>query len=519
MERRTFLTISGTALSALAADWAGGPASALAQARDGKPIGEELVAFLEDSTRHLAGLPTEQRQHTPALLDAHLAAVTDLLETGRYTPALGLRLHTLAASLSQTVAWHAFDLRRHTHASQSWIAGLHNAHAAGDRDMGAGLLGDLAYQAAWRRDHTTAANILHHALTRAQNPAARCLLQLRLARTLAARGDRSERGAVLRALAAAEHHLDDAGTDRPAWCAWVSEADLAVDSGQALLDLGDTSRAHHLISEGERLLPPDRDKTKGVFLAYRAASYLDLKEPEPAAAAAAAATQSLLLPRRIGAPRCARLIDDLLPRFEPYARTQGVRELFQLAAAQPEIRSGSYGHRVRKPKRIPTSAPARRNGPNGMAVLRPARRARMRAMPYSAPSRYDARPARPDRTRDQRRAAEPPRARRPLLPAPPSHGVPAVPRRTRPAPPPVAAARRVTPDLKIPNSAAQCSCRPWTTVPPAQFPAREPTCNGRPWGWPMVATPGSRRPPRRRPGRRCRPRSLNSDSREQVTRR
>lgn len=34
--------------------------------------------------------------------------------------------------------------------------------------------------------------------------------------------------------------------------------------GQALLDLGDTSRAH-LISEGERLLPPARDKTKASF--------------------------------------------------------------------------------------------------------------------------------------------------------------------------------------------------------------------------------------------------------------
>ncbi|MFD9281094.1 hypothetical protein ACFWD7_28005 [Streptomyces mirabilis] len=227
-------------------------------------------------------------------------------------------------------AWHAFDLRRHTHASQSWVAGLHNAHAAGDHDMGAGLLGDLAYQAAWRRDHTNAANILNCALTRVRNPAARCLLQLRLARTLAARGGRSERRAVLRALSAAEHHLNAAGAERPAWCAWVSEADVAVDSGQALLDLGDTGRAHQLITEGECLLPSARDKTRGVFLAYRAASYLDLKEPEPAAAAA---TRSLLLARRIGAPRCVALVDDLLPRFQPYARARGVPELLQLAAA------------------------------------------------------------------------------------------------------------------------------------------------------------------------------------------
>ncbi|WP_308039772.1 hypothetical protein [Streptomyces sp. PSKA30] len=67
-----------------------------------------------------------------------------------------------------------------------------------------------------------------------------------------------------------------------------------------------------------------------MFLAYRAASYLDLKEPEPAAAAA---TESLLLARRIGAPRCVSLVDDLLPRFQPYAGAQGVPELLQLAAA------------------------------------------------------------------------------------------------------------------------------------------------------------------------------------------
>lgn len=131
-----------------------------------------------------------------------------------------------------------------------------------------------------------------------------------------------------RALAAAEQHLHRAGSDRPAWCAWVSEADLAVDSGQALLDLGDTARAHQLITEGERFLPPARDKTRGVFLAYCAASYLDLKEPEPAAAA----QESLLLARPIGAPRCLRLVNDLLPRFQPYARAWGVPELLQVAA-------------------------------------------------------------------------------------------------------------------------------------------------------------------------------------------
>ncbi|MFG2440527.1 SDR family NAD(P)-dependent oxidoreductase [Streptomyces sp. NPDC048508] len=46
-------------------------------------------------------------------------------------------------------------------------------------------------------------------------------------------------------------------TDRPACCSWVSKADLAVDSGQALLDLGDTGRAHQQISG--RLEPARND--------------------------------------------------------------------------------------------------------------------------------------------------------------------------------------------------------------------------------------------------------------------
>ncbi|WP_329557310.1 hypothetical protein [Streptomyces sp. NBC_00696] len=111
-----------------------------------------------------------------------------------------------------------------------------------------------------------------------------------------------------------------------------------------------TARAHQLITEGERLLPTARDKTKGVFLAYRAARYLDQKQPETAAAAA---TQSLLMARRIGGPRCVSLVNDLLPRFKPYARADGVPKILQLAAAGRS--TGSDGGRVHVPG-IPVQA-------------------------------------------------------------------------------------------------------------------------------------------------------------------
>ncbi|MFJ2218354.1 hypothetical protein ACIQVO_40025 [Streptomyces sp. NPDC101062] len=151
---------------------------------------------------------------------------------------------------------------------------------------------------------------------------------MRLARALAPLGEKQP---VLRSLAAAEHLLgSSSGRFLPTWCAWFSEADFAVDSGQALLDLGDTRRAHQLIGEGQASLPHSRAKTRGVFLAYQAASHLALKEPE---LAAHTADQALQLARRIGAPRCERLVQDLVPGFQPYRTAAGVTELLALAAA------------------------------------------------------------------------------------------------------------------------------------------------------------------------------------------
>ncbi|MFE9679276.1 XRE family transcriptional regulator [Streptomyces sp. NPDC006259] len=329
--RRTFLTaISGSALVTLASTWASTDTWALTamSAQGSKTVGEELVALLEETSAHLTIQATEQRQHTAPLVDALLTTVTDIIEGRRYNRPVQLRLHALAASLSQTVGWHRFDYALHAEASQYWIAGLHSAHTGGDRDMGAALLGDLAYQASWRNDPRTAVGILKRALSGTRHPAARSLLQLRLARALAAQG---ERRATLRALTAAEHLLDaSSGEPVPAWCAWLSSADLAVDSGRALLDLGDTRRAHQLIREGRKLLPPSRDKTRGVFRAYEARSHLDLREPERAAAAA---LEALQVAQRIGAPRCVELVQGLVPRFEAHSSVEGVPELLALAAA------------------------------------------------------------------------------------------------------------------------------------------------------------------------------------------
>ncbi|MFH9610807.1 XRE family transcriptional regulator [Streptomyces sp. NPDC017448] len=325
--------VSSTALLALAGAWAQPSHTATAQPElsdaAGLVDGDE-TGRLEEATALFTNRATENRVRTISVLEALLQSVTDLLDERNHGTRDMARLHVLAAKLASEAGWHRFDLSRHAEAVRFWIGGLHSTHELGDVDTGAGLLSDLAYQASWRSRPATAADLLRRALSRARHPAAQPLLQLRLARALAALGDRK---GTLRALTAAENLLGTPAADPiPSWCSRHSTADVAVDSGQALLDLGDTRRAHQLIREGQGELPPARIKTYGVFQTCQARSYLELGEPEQTAAAA---TEALDLALRIGAPRCVKLVCDLTPAFEPFASAQGVPELLARTGPSP----------------------------------------------------------------------------------------------------------------------------------------------------------------------------------------
>ncbi|MEU6966393.1 helix-turn-helix transcriptional regulator [Kitasatospora aureofaciens] len=324
MDRRSFMTFSAISLAGLAAHWAVIEPERLASATGGKQVDAELVDWLEATSQQVTALPTERRQHTVRLMDAHLATVTGLIEDGRYSEGTGRRLHLLAASLATTCGWYRFDQGRHWAAGKLWEAALQSAHAAGDRDHGAGVLSDFAYQANWLGEPKVSVDQLGHALSGTVHPTARSLLFLRRARAHAALGERT---ACYRDLSEAESALAIEAVDpAPGWCAWMGPADLAVDSGQCLLDLGRTEEAHTRITEGLALLPRARDKTRGVFLTYQARGHLQSKNVEQALAVI---SESLDLATRIGAPRCITLVRDLAPAFKPYRNVDGVPELLE----------------------------------------------------------------------------------------------------------------------------------------------------------------------------------------------
>ncbi|MEV7184169.1 helix-turn-helix transcriptional regulator [Kitasatospora sp. NPDC093102] len=324
MDRRTFMTYSAVSLAGLAAQWATIEPERLTSALDGKRVDDELVDWLAVTSKRLTALPTEQRQHTVRLMEAQLATVTDLIAAGRHSEATGRRLHLLAASLATACGWYRFDHGRHWAAGKLWGAALQSAHAAGDRDHGAGVLSDFAYQSNWLGEPKVSVDQLGYALSGTRHPTARSLLLLRRARAHAVLGERT---ACYRDLSEAETALGTESVDpAPDWCAWMSPADLAVDSGQCLLDLGRTEEAHVRIADGMAMLPRSRDKTRGIFLTYQAGGYLQSNDIDQALAVT---RESLDLATRIGAPRCVALVRDLAPAFKPYRQVDGVQELLE----------------------------------------------------------------------------------------------------------------------------------------------------------------------------------------------
>ncbi|MER7728568.1 helix-turn-helix transcriptional regulator [Streptomyces sp. NPDC096323] len=311
MDRRSFLVLSSSTLIDIAADWARIEPRHLSQALDGQAVDEELLTWLEQRSSELRALAARPHPRVSALIDAHLNTAIDLLVQDRYAPAAGRRLHAVAAELAHCAAWLRFDADRHADAQRHWQAAVHAAHQAGDRDLAAVALSDLAYQATWLSRPADAIRVLDHARSRARTAAARSLLDVRRARACAVLQDRH---GTQRALTSAEAELEQMHpSSTPPVISWMSIADINADAGRCWLDLGDPTRAGTAINSGLSELDPRRARTRAVFLTYRAEGALQDRDATAAAADALAALDTALAS---GATRCVDLASALIRRLD-----------------------------------------------------------------------------------------------------------------------------------------------------------------------------------------------------------
>ncbi|BBC95414.1 hypothetical protein [Streptomyces griseofuscus] len=244
MDRRGFLTITGAALTGLAACWVDAP-SAMASALNGDRVTDTMVSTIEQRISTLRTLD-DQLGGARLLEQARgdLALVTGLLGGGRYTDSVRLRLYALAARVSHLTGWMAYDAGLRSAGQRYYIGALRSARTTGDDAFGAFVLAEMGVHVSEAGRTAERVDLISTAIDnapRSLSPRTQSFLYLHKAEALSRDGDHREAGTALnRATLLWEHQMTD---DNPDWLDWFGEAQLRSTEGKVLLRSGQVERA------------------------------------------------------------------------------------------------------------------------------------------------------------------------------------------------------------------------------------------------------------------------------------
>jgi hypothetical protein len=251
----------------------------------------------------------------------------------------------LVAGLAQLAGWTAADAGRPDAARRAYGVGLATAAAAGDRALGAHLLGCLSHLVV-ERDPAEALLLARTGYAGARHSGAGGLRALLLHRVAFAAARSGERRTSETALAAAERVADRRAPDRePAWLYWLDPGELAVMAGRCFAALRRPLRAVPLLRQRwDRAVAPLRPaeeprppgpRTVAIDGGWLAEAYLDAGEVEQAGAVALAAVVAAI---RSGSPRAAGRALSSRSRLVVASAGNAGRDFADLlAAAQPYL--------------------------------------------------------------------------------------------------------------------------------------------------------------------------------------
>jgi hypothetical protein len=245
MQRRMFLTALGATMTTPAYEWLIAEAATDTARSGGSGLPASVIDELDLIT---AGLRRTDDQlggnNLRSLVGVHLRTVVDLLENRWYSASTGRRLHTTAAELARLGGFLAFDAGCHPQAQRYWVAALHSAHAAGDRGLGANVLGFMSCQAkdlGQTREAVTLAETARAGYP-ATAPRVQAILDLRAAEAYAVDGDLTR---TRRAVDSAFDRFSDPvpGHGEPDWAYWLDITHAHGQAGYCYLRLGQWARA------------------------------------------------------------------------------------------------------------------------------------------------------------------------------------------------------------------------------------------------------------------------------------
>ncbi|MGK4579643.1 helix-turn-helix domain-containing protein [Kitasatospora sp. HPMI-4] len=288
MERRRFLVLSGSALTAYMHHWGIAEAEPMERAQSGGKVIPSLVEHYQgtiDDLRHM-----DANGGSGGLADitrVHLSMVTTTLQKGRYDERLGRWLAGIAADTATQLGWMHFDAGRHGQAQRTLLAALRAAHASGDARLGVGALSYLAilsYSVGNPRDAVTAMQAAREKVKVVNSPYLQAMLLTRQARGHARLGEKS---ACLRAIGrAAELEAQGTTEEDPGWLYWINRGEILGQTASCHLDLGEHREAAAYFEQAHEALNPADLRTRALFASRAASAHLMTGEREAGYAAA-----------------------------------------------------------------------------------------------------------------------------------------------------------------------------------------------------------------------------------------
>ena len=334
VDRRIFLTLLGPAACAPAHEWLlARPDPAVARS-SGLALPAMIVDQLDEVVAQLRRMDDQLGGRTLLfLVREHLRHLSELLEQRSYTETVGRRLHATAGELMRLVGWLAFEIGNHAQAQRHWVAALHAAHAAGDRALGANIIGFMSEQArdlGQVREAVTLAETARAGYPGA-TPRVSVICDLRAAEAHAYDQTSTE---CRRALDSAFNRLSDAPTSsgEPGWCYWVDEAQVHAHAGSCYLRLQDWSRARRHYHAALRQQDPSYPRESVRRHIELATVYLGQHQPEVDHAVTLATRAVDILTTQVESARCVDLLAGFVGHLAPYRRRPAVREFTERAA-------------------------------------------------------------------------------------------------------------------------------------------------------------------------------------------
>ncbi|MFH8496683.1 transcriptional regulator [Streptomyces coeruleorubidus] len=322
MDRRGFLTITGAALTGLAASWAEAP-SAFASALNGDRVTDTMVATIEQRISTLRTLD-DQLGGARLLEQARgdLALITGLLSTGRYTDKVRIRLYELAARVSHLTGWMAYDAGLRSAGQRYYVGAMRSARTAGDDAFGAFVLAEMGVHVSEAGRTAERVGLISTALDNAPrtlSPYTQSFLYLHKAEALSRDGDHQRAGTALnRAASLWERHTVE---ENPDWLDWFGEAQLRSTEGKVLLRSGQLERATSSLETSVKKATPRDKAVRSSRLAEARLAGNDLD-----GALDAANYGAELLEDKVSSVRALDRLKEFSEQLQPYKSVPAVRE-------------------------------------------------------------------------------------------------------------------------------------------------------------------------------------------------